>query len=325
MQIAIVGAGITGSLLARKLSDAGHTPVVFEKSRGRGGRCTFKRTSWAEFDLGAPVVPAWDPAFIDFMQRQVQKGLAHNWPAQVSEYNQQVSPIASHRQQFLFSGGMNSACKVWLDGVDLTTNCRIEAAQKQAGKWWLIDSEQQQYGPFHWLVITAPWPQTAELLKGVTDTIGQGPVQQWSSTWTAAVQFSQPIKSDAEIIYLKNAALQTLVQDSAKPGRSQANQVWVAHMSHALSEQLGKQGEPLVMDYVLRAFRQVFGQHIPEIQYQYLHFWRYARPAVGQPPLGIIDKSEYALAAGGDWSCGASVQAAYQAASKLAELIKVAR
>ncbi|WP_082633257.1 FAD-dependent oxidoreductase [Lacimicrobium alkaliphilum] len=45
-KIAVIGAGVTGSLLAHKLSQDGHTVTVLEKSRGRGGRCTTKRTHW---------------------------------------------------------------------------------------------------------------------------------------------------------------------------------------------------------------------------------------------------------------------------------------
>jgi predicted NAD/FAD-dependent oxidoreductase len=41
--IAVVGAGIAGLLLARELKARGAEVVVFEKSRGLGGRMATKR------------------------------------------------------------------------------------------------------------------------------------------------------------------------------------------------------------------------------------------------------------------------------------------
>ena len=42
--IAVVGAGMAGLAAARALHDGGHRVVVFEKSRGVGGRMSTRRT-----------------------------------------------------------------------------------------------------------------------------------------------------------------------------------------------------------------------------------------------------------------------------------------
>ncbi|HIP78813.1 MAG TPA: FAD-binding protein, partial [Kiloniellaceae bacterium] len=42
-RIAVIGAGLAGLLCARRLQDAGLHPVVFEKSRGLGGRLATRR------------------------------------------------------------------------------------------------------------------------------------------------------------------------------------------------------------------------------------------------------------------------------------------
>ena len=43
--IAIIGAGMTGVVCARNLKDAGYETIIFEKSRGIGGRMATRRTS----------------------------------------------------------------------------------------------------------------------------------------------------------------------------------------------------------------------------------------------------------------------------------------
>ena len=37
-EIAIIGAGMAGLACARRLTDAGHAPVILDKGRGIGGR-----------------------------------------------------------------------------------------------------------------------------------------------------------------------------------------------------------------------------------------------------------------------------------------------
>lgn len=61
--IAVVGAGIAGLLLARELKARGAEVVVFEKSRGLGGRMATKRVGEAVFDTGAQYFTAKSERF----------------------------------------------------------------------------------------------------------------------------------------------------------------------------------------------------------------------------------------------------------------------
>lgn len=318
MKIAIVGAGITGSLLANKLANGGHSPVVFEKSRGRGGRCTFKRTDWAEFDLGAPVVPAWDADFIKFMEAQVDSGHAQSCPQQIHEFEEELTLSTTQRKQYLFAGGMNAACVKWLQDLPLMCECRIEQVSRTAGKWWLTDSLSRRHGPFDALVITAPWPQTRQFMLQIEGSKMSLPEKDWSSCWTVAMQLTQPIATKAELIYLKGLPVQTLIQDSAKPGREVAcKPVWVAHLNHELSAQLGTEGAAEALELAQQTLAKVLGVAKMQIANHYCHYWRYARPAQKQPAIGLITDKQQRIFAGGDWSYGASVQAAFQAATAL--------
>ncbi|MDO9191527.1 MAG: FAD-dependent oxidoreductase, partial [Undibacterium sp.] len=53
MQIAIVGAGISGLTAARQLQSQGHTVTVYEKSAGVSGRMSTRLTEFGGFDHGA--------------------------------------------------------------------------------------------------------------------------------------------------------------------------------------------------------------------------------------------------------------------------------
>ncbi|MFB1034272.1 MAG: NAD(P)-binding protein, partial [Sinobacterium sp.] len=58
MKVAIVGAGITGCLLANFIGSKSIDVSIFEKSRGCGGRASTKQTDWGQCDLGATVMLA---------------------------------------------------------------------------------------------------------------------------------------------------------------------------------------------------------------------------------------------------------------------------
>ena len=53
-RIAVIGSGIAGLACARRLSDAGYAPILFDKGRGIGGRLATRRTpDGRQFDHGA--------------------------------------------------------------------------------------------------------------------------------------------------------------------------------------------------------------------------------------------------------------------------------
>ncbi len=54
MRVAVVGAGLAGLAAARELDAAGHEVVIYEKSRGAGGRTSTRQSPHGRFDHGAP-------------------------------------------------------------------------------------------------------------------------------------------------------------------------------------------------------------------------------------------------------------------------------
>ena len=68
--IAVVGAGLSGLLVARALQARGGKVVVLEKSRGLGGRLTTKRVGEAVFDTGAQYFTAKSERFAGGRWRQ---------------------------------------------------------------------------------------------------------------------------------------------------------------------------------------------------------------------------------------------------------------
>ncbi|MGS2720600.1 NAD(P)/FAD-dependent oxidoreductase [Paraglaciecola aestuariivivens] len=327
MKIAVIGAGITGSLFAYLLKESGHSITVFEKARGCGGRVSTKRGDWGQADIGATIVPCKSQEFRGFMQSQCDNALAINWPQKIARYSQltqEMQTTDSADSFFVFQDKMNSACHTWLAHADCQFNSAVTklAFSSQLG-WQLKVADKWLENTFDKLVVTAPWPQVQKLISNSSLPFSLANLQQnWSSCWSVVLKVDTQLEQDLDLVYLKHHQLQTLVCDSAKPNRPLSEkgegQIWVAQLAHELSEQLTDQGKEAAMQAASRGFSQIFNHAKPKVRAVYAHYWRFARPEFGQPALGIVAPSHLGFYAGGDWSHGASVEAAFQTAKALA-------
>ncbi|WP_296703062.1 NAD(P)-binding protein [Thiocapsa sp. UBA6158] len=79
-RIAVIGSGMAGLACARRLTEAGHAPVVFDKGRGIGGRLATRRTpeGW-QFDHGAQYITTSSPGFQALLEQAERAGAAARW------------------------------------------------------------------------------------------------------------------------------------------------------------------------------------------------------------------------------------------------------
>ena len=83
-RIAIIGAGLSGLVLARRLDEVAEV-TIFEKSRGVGGRMATRYADDYEFDHGAQFFTARTPAFREFLQPLIRDQVVANWAPKFEE------------------------------------------------------------------------------------------------------------------------------------------------------------------------------------------------------------------------------------------------
>lgn len=337
MKIAIVGAGMTGCLLANFLGSANIDVSIFEKSRGCGGRASTKQIDWGQFDLGATIVPAYKANFIDFMQGLCNQNIASKWPQNIfvsqqhSGINQPLENFVSDREYYVFNNKMNAPCRHWIKNANLHTNSLIGKIRFLVGKGWQLKcNEVWQTELFDKVVITVPLPQSQVLIAQSELPIKLPEFSQsWTSCWSIALKLESLVASDVDLVYLKNQSIQTLVRDSGKPLRPKTpisemgkqSEIWVAQLANKVSDDLDKQGKEEAISIATKGLCELFGLPDKSVSKTYAHFWRYARPSPGQKPLGILSQPENGLFVGGDWSFGASIESTYEAALALNQAI----
>ena len=83
MNIAIIGAGISGCSCAHQLTQAGHQVTVVEKGRGVGGRMSTRRMDGARIDHGAQFYTARDIRLQALNKQWCKEKRAIEWYDQV--------------------------------------------------------------------------------------------------------------------------------------------------------------------------------------------------------------------------------------------------
>jgi renalase len=147
----IIGAGISGLLLAQRLQAAGQAVTVLEKSRGVGGRMATKRVGAATFDQGAQFFTARAPEFVALAEEWKMQGLIRDW-------------AGGPHPRYFCPGGMTALPKRLAEGLDVRREHKVTAARHQAGRW-TVEIEAQTPFESDRLIFTAPVAQALAVLK----------------------------------------------------------------------------------------------------------------------------------------------------------------
>jgi renalase len=298
LNVAIIGAGLTGLILAHRINQFAKVSV-FEKSRGLGGRTATRYTDKFQFDHGAPYFTAEHPDFLDYLSTFKDQGLIKSWMARCIQYDQGVIKNRWQESVMVSCPQMNSWAKYLAQDLAVQRNTRIEMLKFQANQWQLVDQNQVTHGPFDLVISTCPWPQ-AQALFG---DFFQFDFPEMQSRMVYLLGYDKPLNLDWDIAFFQNQDLDRIVVNSAKPERRQKTSVLVyTHQQH---------GEEDSISGLVEAYLPA------EISYQDQHYWRYALSGAKQDYPIICSKDLRCMIAG-DWlRMEPGVEASYMVAQEL--------
>lgn len=321
-RIAIIGAGISGLALARRLSTVAEV-TVFEKARGVGGRMSTRYADPFYFDHGAQCFTARSAEFQAFLKPYMEAGSVAEWKGDV--VNLEVGKAESKRiwlePHLVATPNMNSLCKALAVGLDLRTACEVAPlGERDAMGWELQDKEGKALGMFDWVISTAPPAQTVRLFGEYLEegepirTAGMqgcyalmlGFARPWHKPWIAAKVRDNPIK--------------WISVNSSKPGRNSQTTSLVVHSRNDWAEEHIDDDMEGAQAFLLGQFERVTGFDGRQADYISLHRWRYAIVDTTQKP-GTLFNAALGLAATSDWCETSRIEEAWQHADRLADSI----
>lgn len=147
--VAVIGAGMAGIGAAPLLVEEGCRVVVFDKSRGLGGRCATKRWEGHSVDHGAQYFTMRDADFSQAVRLACGGDLLEIQAAIVDEAGRELPS----EERFFHAKGNSRLARALAEGLDVRTGVTIEAVEDRRVGGEVFDV----------ILSTAPWPQTAKL------------------------------------------------------------------------------------------------------------------------------------------------------------------
>ncbi|MGL4648205.1 MAG: NAD(P)/FAD-dependent oxidoreductase [Caldilineaceae bacterium] len=179
--VLIVGAGMTGLMLAASLPEYGHRISLVDKGRSAGGRLATRRFGAMRADHGAQFFSARTPEFGAWVERWQADGLVYVWSHGWGEGSAAVPTAQDGHPRYAVREGMNAlakrlAAEASNRGAAVHTGTRLRAISHTERGWWSVTDDGRVYMG-HALVLTCPVPQALALLAAGTVTLDRADQQ----------------------------------------------------------------------------------------------------------------------------------------------------
>lgn len=318
--VAIVGAGLAGSLSAHLLSKSGYKVCVIEKSRGSGGRASSKRiTDEINCDLGAPFIYARRFESKKILEELVKENIAAPWK-QLGKTDVQA---------FVGIPKMSSITRHWLTKAKLITETRIHHIEQikdeiDQSVWLLRDDKYQVVVRSKKIIITAPAPQTAMILATQADLAvlllrASQASKAYQSQWAMWLETKS---SDLNaLIDLNDSPIARMIKDNYKPMRS-GNDIdrWVIQANPEWTKKHLDVDKSQISQELLQAFAQHTEQRV--LKHGEPHRWFLSRFEENRGNKPFAWSPEHNIGLAGDWLFQGDAEGALLSALFLTNAIK---
>ena len=304
IDIAIIGAGLAGLACARALREAGRSPVLFDKSRGVGGRLSTRRAEGGlRFDHGAQFVTALKAGFSAVLRDAQMAGRAAPWDSGSADHCIVGTP------------GMNNIAKHMAEGLDIWLGVAASTISPEADGW-RIETNGGTWTSRR-VVLAVPAPQAVKIL-GKAHPLAQDIAKvQMAPCLALMASFEAGTEVPFQSRRDPGGAIDWIALNSSKPDRW-GPPSWVAHASSAWSLENLELPPEQIAGLMLPMLCDRLGVDPSSARHVAAHRWRYARVT---DPLGVPFARNEAgtLYAGGDWCLGARAEYAWESGTAIAQ------
>jgi renalase len=328
MKIAVVGAGIAGLTASRVLSKAGHEVVVFEKSKGLGGRMATRYAGEGlsqHLDHGVTVFKATSPDFSAFVDELAAAGLVQPWNdgfrfltgGQLME----ADPLIS-TPQFTSTKGMNAIGRHLARWSDVRLQSRVSGLthfgdHRTRKRAWMINLQSSEVVEADAVILAVPAPQALGILnmtQDETDTlklIRQIDSIHYQPTFSLICAFDPVHRPEWRAIDAEHPDIRFVSHESAKRAGDQGFTLTI-HASHEFTSNHMESSHDRIRTLLLDALSGLLGGWIRQPDWYQVHLWKYAEcfEPLGTPYLERDDRRA-PLALTGDYLLGSSVEKSY--------------
>ena len=166
MRVAIIGAGMAGLAAGRRLRSQGVDAVIFEKSRGPGGRCATRRQDGFVWDTGATSLLPRGKMLGQVIQNELPTDDLVEITKPVSLHdNLRITAGDPGRggQRWAYGHGMNHLAHLLADGLEIRPKSNVDRLVRTSTGYEILGEA------FERVIITVPTPQASLLLWSIDE------------------------------------------------------------------------------------------------------------------------------------------------------------
>jgi predicted NAD/FAD-dependent oxidoreductase len=319
-RVAIVGAGVSGSMCARQLAVNGFEVTVFDKGRGSGGRTATRRIDASAFDHGAQYFTSRDPKFRYFVDQWLEDGLVTEWSGPLALLRSGDAKPMPNGERYVGMPGMNALTRDLLRGSDSRFETTVKSVRRKGESWYLTFLDRSDAGPFDVLIVATPPSQAFDLAQGETPLVEQAANTSMEPCWATVLGFPSRIEFPFDGAFVESSPLCWIARNTSKPGRENSHEIWVLHASEEWSRSHLESSRESVGAALTDAFEAAVGRLAEAPRHLLTHRWRYARPTRSGGPGSLFDSSSR-IGFCGDWLTGGRVESAALSGMQLADRV----
>ena len=315
-RLAVIGSGLSGLTVAKRMQDAGWAVTLFEKARGPGGRMSTRRRDGGQFDHGAQYFTARSPAFAQAVGRWQQAGVVAAWNGTFALWESgALHPDPSERVRWVGSPRMSALTRHLSEGLTIQSGHRVIAMDQGLEGWSITTEHGVAPEMFDWVVLTCPGPQSKGLAPADSPVHARAAGLHYSPCWAAMME-CDPTGADVDGVRLDHPVLAWAARDSSKPGRPPGLR-WVVHANPDWTRAHIDDSPDAVARAMQRAVEDALGVLAQTVS---VHRWLYSLAATGSGDAACIDRARR-LGLCGDGLIGGRVEHAWSSAMAMADAL----
>ena len=321
--VAVIGAGLAGCTAALHLSEIARVKL-FEKSKRPGGRIATRLSRQHQFDHGAQFFTAKSFDFKEFLTPLVDAGFVARWDGRFAEFDgtqltRQTEWVGSP-PHWVGTPTMSSFVENLSNGLDCVFEVEVARAEKEKDRWILFDTQGNLLGDYDWIILTAPAPQTHNLIPNEISFKTQVGLIKMSGCYSLMLGYRHAVNLPFDAALVKNANISWISVNSSKPNRK--NFSLLVQSTNRWAEQNMNTDLAKVQEELFEFTSEILGFNAKSADYIETKRWRFANSIQQTEQPFFLDKSNQ-VASCGDWCIRGRIEAAFLSAKKLAaELLK---
>lgn len=316
--LAIIGAGVSGLSAAFQLKQANIEAQVFEKSRGFSGRAASRSRKGCRYDYGANYFKPDSDEVARLVFQSLPTDDLSPVPGDISVFDEDGNispgdPKQNAQAKWNYRSGISTLGKLIVQSgqLDVTRETRITSLARLDSQWWVNDEKGREHGPFDAVLLTAPGPQTVELLTSVEEFPPVPAIArelskaEYYCQFAVALHFSEPIKMPGDSYALINTdrghGLAWISHENRKCGRiPDGESILMAQLSPEWSEAHYDDDPDSIINYAWKFASDLLPDSLPRPDWGDTQRWRFAHPHTAADPAVLQSGQEMGLFFAGD-------------------------